>query len=118
MDESSFFSMDKLVEFGIGMAISKQMVESMNQTIANTQIAGTMNPHQNNNDVALYYFVLDGKSSGPFSIQETITLVQQKIITKDTLAWKPGFSAWIKIENDPLLLKYIALQPPQIPSNL
>jgi hypothetical protein len=118
MDESSFFSMDKLVEFGIGMAISRQMVETMNQTIANTQIAGTMNPHQNNNDVALYYFVLDGKSSGPFSIQETITLVQQKIITKDTLAWKPGFSAWIKIENDPLLLKYIALQPPQIPSNL
>jgi hypothetical protein len=115
MDDSNFFSIDKLIEFGLGMAMSKQMVESMNQTIANMQIAGTMNLNQINNDVTLYYFVLEGKSIGPFSIQETISLVQQKKITKDTLAWKPGYPSWMKIENDPFLLKYIALQPPQIP---
>ena len=95
MDESSFFSMDKLVEFGLGMAISRQMVETMNQTIANTQVAGTMNPHQANNDVALYYFVIEGKSSGPFSIHETISLVQQKksqkIPSHGSLGSHPGF---------------------------
>lgn len=118
MDESNFFSMDKLVEFGLGIAISRQMVQTMNQTIANTQIEGTLSPYQVNSDVIVYYFVISGNSTGPFSIQETISLMQQKKITKDTLVWKPGYSSWIIIENDPLLLKYIALQPPQIPNFL
>lgn len=30
MDDNSFFSIDRLVEFGVGMAVANQMVRTMN----------------------------------------------------------------------------------------
>ena len=58
MDDYNFFSIDKLVEFGLGMAISKQMVDIMNQTISKTNIAGAMNSIQSENNSDLYYFII------------------------------------------------------------
>jgi hypothetical protein len=117
MDDYNFFSIDKLVEFGLGMAISKQMVDIMNQTISKTNIAGAMNSIQSENNSDLYYFIIEGKSSGPFCIKEIIILVQQKKINKDTLTWMPSMLNWDHIKNVPILLKYIALQPPKVPNN-
>jgi hypothetical protein len=42
MNEDSFFSMDRLVEFGMGMVIAQQMVKTMNQSITNMHIPGAM----------------------------------------------------------------------------
>ena len=37
MDNNSFFSVDRLVEFGLGMAMAQQMVGMMNQTMLSSQ---------------------------------------------------------------------------------
>jgi hypothetical protein len=44
MDDSSFFSMDRLVEFGMGMTVAQQMVKTMNQSMTNMHVPGAMNP--------------------------------------------------------------------------
>ena len=47
MDNNSFFSIDKLVEFGMGMAIAQQMVQTMNKSMVDMHIPGAMNPMSN-----------------------------------------------------------------------
>ena len=42
-DNNSFSTIDRLVEFGMGLAVAQQMVNTMNHCIGNMQIAGTGN---------------------------------------------------------------------------
>jgi hypothetical protein len=115
MNDSDFFSVDKLVEFGLGLAISQQMVASMNYTINNSLTPGASLVPTANLSPELFYFALNNQAMGPFSGKETLDLIQQGKINKETLAWKPGSPAWKKIEEMPDILKYIALVPPQLP---
>lgn len=117
MNDSDFFSVDKLVEFGLSLAISQQMVASMNQSIKNTVVPGAMNTMPTNSAAELFYFAIDAKQAGPFSGRETMELLQQGKVNKDSLAWKPGMSAWKKIEEIPEILKFVALTPPKLPEN-
>jgi hypothetical protein len=117
MNDSDFFSVDKLVEFGLSVAISQQMVASMNQAIKGTIVPGAMNPMPTNATNELFYFAIDGKQAGPFTGRETIDLLQQRKLTKDTLSWKPGMNAWKKIEEVPEILKFVALTPPELPNS-
>ena len=43
MNDDNFFSIERLVEFGLGMGIAQQMVNSMNQAMKNVHIPGPMN---------------------------------------------------------------------------
>jgi hypothetical protein len=115
MNDSDFFSVDKLVEFGLGLAISQQMVASMNHTLKNSAIPGSSNVLLSNPSVELFYFAPENQVMGPFGAKETLDFIQQGKINKDTLAWKPGNHQWKRIEEMPEVLKYIALAPPQLP---
>ena len=42
MDENSFYSVDRLVEFGLGMAMAQQMVQMMNQTMQSMYVPGSI----------------------------------------------------------------------------
>ena len=46
MDDSHFFSIDRLIEFGMGMAIAQQMVGSMNNAFQNINTPGVDTMHQ------------------------------------------------------------------------
>jgi hypothetical protein len=118
MNDSDFFSVDKLVEFGLSLAISQQMVASMNQSLKNTTVPGAMNEMQSNVSTEIFYFAIDSQQTGPFSGKETIELLHQGKINKDTLAWKPGMSTWKKIEEIPEILKFVALTPPKLPNTI
>ena len=109
--------MDRLIEFGMGLAVSQQMVQMMNQTMQNMYIPGAMSPMQNqqNNTQTLpniIYAVIDGNSVGPLSESEVIKLISNKQITKDTFVWKPGMTDWQKVESTPEVLKLVLLAPP------
>lgn len=117
MDNDSFFSMDRLIEFGMGLAVSQHMVQMMNQTMQNMHVPGAMNPmhNQQNNHQSLpniFYAVIDGNSVGPLSEAEVIKLISNKQITKDTFVWKPGMTDWQKVESTPEVLKLVLLAPP------
>lgn len=116
MDNNSFFSLDRLVEFGLGMSIAQQMVKSMNDTMQNMHVPGAMNSmaQQKQN---LFYIVLDEKQVGPLSESEMSRLISEKKVAKETFVWMPGMSNWQIIENVPEVLKLVALAPPPFEGN-
>ena len=113
MDNQSFFSIDRLVEFGLGMGIAQQMVGMMNQYMNQMYVPGSIQsmpkplPH-------IYYVAIDGQQTGPLNDSELSQLISQKKVNKDTLAWVPGMMEWKPIEQIPAILKVVALTPPPL----
>lgn len=116
MNEDSFFSIDRLVEFGMGMAVAQQMINTMNSAMANMQIPGSMNPMQSAPQ-QFYYAMIEGKQAGPFSEQELSRLISDKKVVKETFIWKPGLPKWEIAEKLPEILKLVALAPPLFQQN-
>ena len=113
MDNNGFCSIDRLVEFGLGMGIAQQMVNVMNQSMRSMYVPGSIQsmpqPVQ-----SIYYVALEGKAVGPLNDSELSQLISQKKVNKDTLAWIPGMTAWQPIEKVPSILKVVALTPPPL----
>lgn len=116
MTESNFFSMNRLVEFGMGMAVARQMVQSMNETMEKVRIPGADNPMMQMVERQIYYIVFEGKQAGPFSDTELARLANEHKITKDTLVWRAGMASWKKAEDTPEVLRLVALAPPPLPT--
>lgn len=117
MDSNNFYSTDRLIEFGLGMAVAQQMVKSMNETMTTMHIPGaqnTMNPTQKKIPERVYYAVFEGKQAGPFSETEIARLIADKKLSKETLIWHPGLDNWKPAENIPEILRLVALSPPAI----
>ena len=116
MNDNCFFSIDRLVEFGLGMAMAQQMVQVMNQSIKQMYVPGSIQSMPTSQAQPIYVAV-NGQSVGPLSEREFIRILTEKKITKDTLAWMPGMLGWKPIEQIPNILKIIAMVPPPIPNN-
>ena len=115
MENNSFFSIDRLVEFGLGMGIAQQMVGMMNQYMQQMYVPGSIQSMPKSMR-QIYYVAVDGQQIGPLNDSELSQLVIQKRINKDTLAWVPGMLGWKPIEQVPAILKVIALTPPPLNS--
>ena len=118
-----FYSMDKLIEFGLGMTMARHMMKVMNESLEGMQTPAAPKPLQQNPlyvqqihpvTLSAYYVCLDGKSAGPFNEMEITKLINSKRINKDSLAWMPGMPQWEKIENIPAILRIVALTPPPL----
>ena len=120
MDESSLYSVGRLVEFGLSLGIATQMANSMNASLQAMRVPGAGNPMQPNTlteDQPLFYVVLDGKSVGPLATSELSRLIAEKRVTKESYVWKPGMPDWRLAENVPEVLRLVALTPPPIPES-
>ena len=115
MNENFYYSLDKLIDFGLGATIATQMINNMNQSINNMTIPGVNNSFDSNKE-SLYFAVLDEKAEGPYSITELARLINDGRIVKETYLWKPGMAKWDLVQNMPEILRLIALVPPEIPS--
>ena len=111
MNDDSFFSINRLVEFGMGMAVAQQMVKTMNDAMNTMHVPGAMNTMQSPVQ-QFYYAMIEGKQAGPFSEQEMSKLISEKKIVMETYIWKPGLIKWELAENLPDILKLVALSPP------
>ena len=117
MNDNSFFSLDRLMEFGLGMGVARQMVNVMNESMRSMYIPGAQNTMQPAAS-KIYYVAIDGKPVGPLNDGELMQLIAQKKVNKDTLTWMPGMSGWKTIENVPEVLKVVALTPPPLTETL
>ena len=114
MNNESFYSIDRLVEFGMGMAMAQQMVKVMNETMRQMYVPGNIQTMPVAQPVT-FYVAINGQQIGPISEIEFTQLVIKKQVTQDTLAWIPGMLTWKPIEQIPAILKVIAVAPPPIP---
>jgi hypothetical protein len=110
MDDNSFFSVDRLIEFGMGMSIAQQMVKSMNESMQKMHVPGAMNSLGANNNH--FFVVIKDQQIGPLTESEMTHLITEKKISKETYVWMPGMSNWDLIVNVPEALKLVALSPP------
>lgn len=116
MNDDNFFSINRLVEFGMGMAVAQQMVKTMNSAITDMHVPGAMNPIRTTSS-QFYFAMIEGNQAGPFSEQELSRLIADKKIVKETYIWKPGLPKWEIAEKLPEILKLVALAPPSFHQN-
>ncbi len=112
--EDNFNSVNKLIEFGMSLAIAQQMVKSMNEATTNMKIPGTF-PNFLQPRLLQLYVAIDGKQNGPFSDQELLKLIQENKLTKQSFVWKPGMEAWQIALNVPEVLNLFTMLPPPLP---
>ena len=113
MDDNNFFSIDRLVEFGMSMQIARQMVGSMNQQLQQMYVPGSAQTMPQAAPVS-YYVALEGKPVGPLNESEVSRMIYNKQVTKDTLCWMPGMKEWKPVEQVPQVLRIVALTPPPL----
>lgn len=113
MDNNDFFSLDRLLEFGLGMGMAQQMINTMNQSMKSMYIPGSIQSMPQP-ITSMYYVAIDGQQIGPLNESELMGLIRDKKVTKDTLSWMPGMATWLPIEKVPSILKLIALTPPPL----
>lgn len=111
---NDFSSIDKLVEFGLGISVSQQMINTMNHAVNNMAVPGIDKktdhaPHQE------FYAVIEKQQAGPFSPDELTQLIKSSKITRDTLMWTPGMNGWSFAHSIPEVHKLILLSPPPVP---
>lgn len=116
MNDNSFYSIDRLVEFGMGMAMARQMVNIMNETIQTMYVPGSPNTIQSTRTLNLYVGI-DGKPVGPLDENAFTRLVTEKKVTCSTFVWMSGMPGWKTVDQVPDVLRIIALTPPPIPNN-
>lgn len=114
MNNNSFYSIDRLVEFGLGLSMAQQMVQMMNQTMQTMYVPGSIQSMPAT-QMPPIYVALEGVSTGPLTEAEFVHLVTENKVTKDTLVWMPGMLAWQPIEQTSAILKIIAFDPPPLP---
>lgn len=121
MNNENFYSIDRLVEFGMGIGVAQQMVKSMNHALSNSQIHGTVNSMGQAGGMrppASYFVVLGGSQAGPFSEEELTRLINAGQLVRDSLVWRAGMTGWKQAHEVPEVLRLVALcpaPPPPIP---
>lgn len=105
--DKDFNSVERLVEFGLGIAVARQMIATMNHAIENMVVPGAQNPIQS--EVKRFFAVIDGAQAGPFTSEELATLIRDGKINEQTLVWQPGLTAWVIASNLPETNKLLLL---------
>lgn len=119
--QNDFSSLDKLVEFGLGMSIATQMMNTMNHTIANTAVPGVgINPGISGGCAAKpqvpeagYYVVIDEKQAGPLSEDDLTVLARRGTLKGDTFMWRAGMPGWKLAGDIPEINKILLLNAPE-----
>lgn len=116
--KTEFYSLDKLLEFGLPANAANNMIDSMNQVFDAMKIPGVDNVATESISTwaeDLYYAVLDGEKSGPYTLVEVARLIVDKKITKNSYLWKPGMNKWAYADTFPEVVRLIAIDPPDVP---
>lgn len=111
MNDDNYFSINRLLEFGLGMAVARQMADSMNESLRRTHMPGLQDAPLAG-PARTYHLILDGKQAGPFSERELSRLISEGKVNKDSYVWYPGMPNWATVENVADVLRLVALAPP------
>lgn len=113
---TDFSSIDRLVEFGMGLSLAQQMVNTMNHAMNNMQVAGVNAGTTGQTGCASasmtathWYTVVDNRQVGPLNTAELTKLIDNDSIQENSLVWRPGMSGWQMACNVPEINKIFLL---------
>ena len=103
MENSGDF-IQKMMELGIGLSMVQQM-PAMMQGVMTPQATGAIPPQMPTG----CYVALNGKQAGPFSDEELRFMIQNDILTGETLVWKKGMAQWQKASEVAEVNKFLVM---------
>jgi hypothetical protein len=104
--KNDFSSLESLMEFGMSLAVAQQMMATMNHSINNMTVPGAGLSLAQSIE---YYAVIDGAQAGPLTEENLQQLARAGKLTRDTLMWHRGLSAWRRAEEIPVANKWLLL---------
>lgn len=114
MNDNSFYSIDRLLEFGMDMAMAQQIIKVMNETLQTMYVPGAPNTISSPQSLTIYVGI-DDKPIGPLNESEFTKMVSDRKVTCSTLVWMPGMTEWKPANQVSAIIKIIALLPPPLP---
>lgn len=115
MDNDSFNPLNRLMEFGLGMGVAQQMMNTMNVAMANMTTPGVERPL--NGGGSQTYALVDNEPAGPLSEVELKALIANGRLTGQSLVWQPGLTEWTMAAKVPAVNKWLLLAAPPAPKN-
>ncbi|OGU15987.1 MAG: antifreeze protein [Geobacteraceae bacterium GWC2_53_11] len=101
---------------GVGMGMGFAMANQLGKMMTAPQESAPGAPPPLPEDGQISYFVGEnGTRKGPFDLSSILGQVRDGGITKDTLLWKQGMTAWSKAEMFDELKALIQTTPPPLP---
>ena len=113
-NDNNFNSIDRLMEFGMSMAVAQQMMQTMNHAMQNMTT-----PEFNNVNVPLpqpihFYALVNDIPQGPFTEHEFKGHILANRVSKETMVWINGMPGWMQAFQVPEVAKLFAIVPPPI----
>jgi hypothetical protein len=110
--DDSYYSVERLVEFGISMAVAQQMISGFQQAMSPLNQTQVIAPAQTMSRV--YFAIVGGTQVGPLSNHDIIRMVRDREINANTLLWTAGMPQWKSASSFPEIMSIVALAPPQV----
>ena len=113
-NDNNFNSLEKMMEFGMSMAVAQQMMQTMNHAMNQMQT-----PQFKNVNIPLpvtkqFYALVNELPQGPFTENELTTHIVAEKVKKGTMVWMPGMPSWMPAEQVLDVNKLFDLIPPPI----
>lgn len=105
-NDDSFNSIERLMEFGLSMAIAQQMMQTMNHAIQNMTTPGQQMARPLVPPVIQYFALVNEIPQGPFSEDEFKGHILGKRVHPDTLIWMSGMDGWKQASSVPTVAPY------------
>jgi hypothetical protein len=113
-NDNSFNSIERLMEFGMSMAVAQQMMQTMNHAMQNMTTPQFQQLNVPMPAPLHFYALVNDIPQGPFTEQELSGHILAKRIHKETLVWLNGLPGWMQAQQVPEVAKLFALMPPPI----
>ena len=106
LNDNSYNSIERLMEFGMSMAVAQQMMQTINHAMQNITT-----PQFKNLNVPLpqqihFYALVNDIPQGPFTEQELSGHILANRVSKETLVWLNGMPGWMQAQQVPEVQTY------------
>jgi hypothetical protein len=113
-NDNNFNSIEKMMEFGMSMAVAQQMMQTMNHAMSQMQT-----PQFNNVNMPVpapkqFYALVNDIPQGPFTESELTGHIVVGRVQKQTMVWLQGMPSWMPAEQVMDVNKLFGLVPPPI----
>lgn len=113
-DNSKFDPLERMMEFGMSMAVAQQMMQTMNHAMQNMVTPQFQQVNVPMPKPLQFYALVNDIPQGPFTEQELSNHITALRVQKETMVWLNGMPSWMPASQVPEVVKLFTLMPPPI----
>jgi hypothetical protein len=113
-NDNNFNSIERLMEFGMSMAVAQQMMQTMNHAMQNMTTPQFRNVNVPLPQSTQFYVLVNDIPQGPLTEQELKGHILANRISKETLVWINGMPGWMQAQQVHEVCELLVHLPPSI----